>query len=199
MFAGQPLWVPLATHVPVFVERFTAFKQASPHTQQILDALKYRPEDTRVLLAPDARVKGRQVTYAMAFPLTVTAAACEAQGGGMMGAGAFTSLLDSTTSVHVMERLSPSNDAHVSVNMQSKCLRPIRLGDTLTLISRVEKMGARVAFMSAELLRDRPSGNAPPGEEEEPPATSIEEMEHFLRRFERLAYGRHVKCLLRSK
>ncbi|RNF21082.1 thioesterase superfamily protein [Trypanosoma conorhini] len=198
MFARQPLWVPLATHSPAFAERFLAFSRASPHTRRLLEGVTYRPEETRVLLAPDARVAGRRVTHAMAFPLTVTAAVCEAgEDGGAMSGGAFASLLDATTSVHVMERLLPSSDAHVSVNMQSRCLRPIRRGDTLVLISRVEKMGARLAFMSAELLRDRPGESATSAAEA--PATSIAEMDSFLRRFELLASGKHVKFLIRSK
>ncbi|EAN97591.1 hypothetical protein C3747_271g50 [Trypanosoma cruzi] len=202
MFARQPLWVPLLTHAPVFLERYLSLTQASPHTKLLLDSINYSPEDTRVLLVPDARAKGRHVTYAMAFPFTVTAAVCDAgipggADGGVMSSGAFTSLLDVTTTIHVMERIMPSRDAHVSVSMQTNCLHPIQLGEKVLLISRADKMGSRLAFMSAELLRDNCGGNT--ALDGEPPAATVEEMERLLRRFEILANGKHVKCFIRPK
>ncbi|EKF30595.1 hypothetical protein MOQ_005590 [Trypanosoma cruzi marinkellei] len=202
MFARQPLWVPLLTHTPAFLERYLSLTQVSPHTKLLLDSINYLPENTRVLLVPDARAKGRHVTYAMAFPFTVTAAVCDAGSpgsadSGMMSSGAFTSLLDVTTTIHVMERIMPSRDSHVSVNMQVNCLQPIRLGEKVVLISRADKTGSRLAFMSAELLRDNCGANTEL--DGEPPAATVEEMERLLRRFEVLANGKHVKCFIRLK
>ncbi|KEG08797.1 thioesterase superfamily protein [Trypanosoma grayi] len=203
MLSRQSLWVPVAAHSPAFLEHYITFTQRSPHTNLMLKALKYAPENTRVLLQPDSRNKGRNVTLAMAFPFTITSAACEACGAGpaatrAMGSGAFTSLVDTASSLHLMERLLPSDVVHVSVNIQANCLKPISEGERVVLISRMDKAGKRLNFLSAELLRDDSSGSAPGALVDEKEASSVKELERLLRQYTVLGNGKHVKCVIQS-
>ncbi|ORC89390.1 thioesterase superfamily protein [Trypanosoma theileri] len=217
MLKRFPFWVPVSAHTPSFLERGTQFTQSSPHTQLLLTKLNYRLEETRVLCIPDTRKKERLVSLAMAFPFTITADACDVPVGmkpedtPVMSCGALTSLVDTTTSLHVVERLLPENITHVSVDIQVRSLHPIRAGDRVVLISRMDKMGARLAFLSAELLHDNNSEigldtattETTSGKEGEDmnkngnQVGSLKVLEEMIVRHRVLAQGNHVKCLLR--
>ncbi|KAH9597528.1 Thioesterase domain [Trypanosoma melophagium] len=220
MLKRYPFWLPVSTHAPAFIEQCTHFTQKAPHTQMLLNKLHYRPEQTRVLRIPDTRKKDRLVSLAMAFPFTITADVCDLIIGmkagetPVMSCGALTSLVDTTTSIHVVERLLPEDITHVSVNIQVSCLHPIRAGDRVVMISRMDKMGARMAFLSAELLHDTESEELADTAEKKTITTtrgggdvsneignqvgSVKDLEEMIRRYRVLAKGNHVKCLLRS-
>nr|CCC93432.1 conserved hypothetical protein [Trypanosoma congolense IL3000] len=193
MLSRHPLWIPATAHIPKFVDHFNRFLNDSPHNVVMQKALRYNGEDTRVLLTQDS--KGGKSVLAMAFPFTVLPALCDMS---RMGLGVFTSLVDTTTSLHVAAALLPSNDMHVSVSLQTNCVSPITAGEKVVLISRMDKFGKRLAFLSAQLLHegavstDEVCNNLTAGE-------GLQEVERQLREYPVLANGRHVKCILPSK
>ncbi|CBH15194.1 hypothetical protein, conserved [Trypanosoma brucei gambiense DAL972] len=191
MFSRHSLWVPAASHFPKFVEHFNRFLKASPHNVELQKALCYKEEETQLLIIQDP--KARQPIFAMAFPFTVTPALCD---GSRMGLGTFTSLVDTTTSLHVAAALLPTSDMHVSVSLQTNCVQPITAGEKVVMISRMDKFGKRLAFLSARLLRldDVYENTVAPTAGRE-----LEELERQLSQYQTLANGTHVKCILNGK
>ncbi|CCD20769.1 hypothetical protein ERJ75_000681500 [Trypanosoma vivax] len=190
MLTRGAAWVPVATHIPSFLNCFSSFVKDSPHNTALQNVLNYKAENTWALVRTDA--KGRKTTDALAFPFTVPAALCEGQ---RVGLGPFTSLVDTTTSLHVAIALLPSNDMHVSVNIQANAVQPICAGDKVVLISYMDKFGKRLAFVSAQLSRYRDTSEGLTGFE----GLDGEKLERLCASGETLAMGRHVKCILPSK
>lgn len=199
MLTRHPLWLPVASHAPTFLERYVSFVQKSPQSRLLLEAINYCPESTKVFLRPCARRVGQNIIALMAFPFTITPAVCDENGESdvnkhTMTTGAFTSLLDTTTSMHITESLKPSIERHVSVNIQVNLLSPISLGERVVLISKLDKLGKRLAYMSATLLRDECEESLAANNEAHEMSTG--DMDNVLRRYDVLANGTHVKCIL---
>ncbi|RNF02853.1 thioesterase superfamily protein [Trypanosoma rangeli] len=89
--------------------------------------------------------------YAMVWPITITSAVTEAS--GVLSQGAVLALTDMLTSLHVMLAFMPTPVGHVSVSMQSNRMQIIREEDTILVITRIDKMGKRLVFTTAEFIR----------------------------------------------
>ncbi|EAN97570.1 hypothetical protein, conserved [Trypanosoma cruzi] len=89
--------------------------------------------------------------YAMAWPIRITPAVTE--GDGTLSQGAVLAITDMFTSFHAMLALLPSHPGHVSVSMQCNRMQTIREKDAIIVVTRIDKIGNRLIFTTAEFLR----------------------------------------------
>lgn len=205
MLKRQSLWVPLLKHNPAFLDGFHRFLHNNPVTALSATAMDLKPEDIHVALVPDARTPEKLVAALMAFPVHVTPAACDhvhdhAHDDKPMthrdiAYGFATAVCDSYNSFHVMERLLPHFNPHVSVNIQTQCIRPLREGERAVVISTIDKMGKRLVYCKTEFFVEPAVVSAEMAVREKDIKT-LGELQSALMYYEKVVNGTHVKSIL---
>lgn len=208
MLTRQSLWVPLVKHNPAFLENFHRFLHNNPITTLSVSGMRLNPEEIRVALVPDARHPSKQVAAMMAFQVQVTPAACDHVHDHAHEAkpvlhreiayGFANTVCDSYNSFHVMERLLPHFNPHVSVNIQAQCIRPLREGERAVVISTIDKMGKRLVYCKTEFFVEPADASAITAEmvEREKNLKTIEQLRAALIYYEKVVNGTHVKSIL---
>lgn len=203
MLKRQALWVPAVKHNPAFVDYFHRFLVGNPITSLSVAALRIKPEEIQVALEPNSRRPGTMVTSMMAFPATIDASACDTallangEQRQQLSFGLATAVCDSCNSFHVMERLIPQMTPHVSVNIQSQCIAPLRAGDAVVVVSTIEKMGKRLVYCKSEFLVEKPSSAVTAAMiKAEAELSTIAELQASLMQYDKAISGTHVKSIL---
>ncbi|KPI89556.1 hypothetical protein ABL78_1324 [Leptomonas seymouri] len=209
MLKRQSLWVPLVKHNPAFLNGFRQFLRNNPVTTLSVSSMNLNPEEIQVLAVPDARHPLKQVAAMMAFPVQVTPAACECVYDDAhhtkpalhreIAFGLATTVCDSYNSFHVMERLLPHFNAHVSVNIQAQMTRPLREGEKAVVISSIDKMGKRLVYCKSEFFLELAEGSGvltPELVEREQNLKTIDDLRAALMNYEKVMNGTHVKSIL---
>ncbi|KPA78168.1 putative mitochondrial hypothetical protein [Leptomonas pyrrhocoris] len=209
MLKRQSLWVPVVKHNPAFLDGFRRFLTNNPITILSCSLMNVKPEDIHVALVPDARHPSKQVAAMMAFPVRVAPAACDNVHDHAhhdkpvlrreIAFGFATTVCDSFNSLHVMERLLPHSNAHVSVNIQSQMTRPLREGETAVVVSSIDKFGKRLVYCKAEFFVEPAEGSGvltPEFVERERNLRTVDDLRAALMYYEKTMNGTHVKSIL---
>jgi hypothetical protein len=204
MLQRQSLWVPLTKHNPAFLDGFHRFLHNNPVTSLAVATMRLNPEEIHVALVPDARHPEKRVAAMMAFPVQVTAAACDDDHvHGRSDAprreiadGLAMTVCDSYNSFHVMERLLPHFNPHVSVNIQSQCIRPLREGETAVVVSTIDKMGKRLVYCKTEFFVETAAAVTAELIEREKQLKTVDELRAALTYYDKVMNGTHVKSIL---
>lgn len=200
MLSRQPLWVPVVKHNPAFLESYHRFLHSNPICAQNVAAMNLKPEDVHVALVPDRRAPGKHVAAMMAFPMKVLPAACDvhpADGRQLLSFGYASALCDSANSFHVMERLLPAFNAHVSVNIQSQYLRPLVAEEDIVVISEIDKMGKRLVYCKTGYFVEPKVVSAEMQAQDEGVRT-LRDLHAALSSYEKAVNGTHVKSIIAS-
>lgn len=205
MLARQALWVPVVKHCPSFVESFHRFLRDNPITSLSVAAVGLKPEEAQVALEPDTRDPERLVAAMMAFPVQISAAACDfaldapPQRPRELSAGFATSLCDSCNSFQVMQRLLPAFSAHVSVNLESQCLRTLREGEKVVVVSTIDKMGKRLVYCGTDFYVEPTAPVAAEVVERERNLKTLADLRAALTYYEKAVSGAHVKSIVSER
>ncbi|RNF21081.1 thioesterase superfamily protein [Trypanosoma conorhini] len=149
-------WMPLLQVFPNYMNIYAHLRTIDKFGIRLLEE-QLLLDQNRVFVTmrpvPVTQAPGPQQNfpYAMAWPVTVTAAVTE--GDGVLSQGAVLALTDMLTSLHLMLAFMPTPVGHVSVSMQCNRMQTIREGDALLVVTRIDKMGKRLVFTTAEFLR----------------------------------------------
>ncbi|KAG5505688.1 hypothetical protein JKF63_05023 [Porcisia hertigi] len=206
MLTRQALWVPVAKHNPAFVERLHGFLQNNPFTSLNVAAVGLKLEDIRVALEPDARDPNKMITPLMAFPVQVSATACDCvldhqqkDQQPQLNLGFATAICDSFNTFHVMERLLPALNMHVSINIESHCMRNLREGEKFVVVSTIDKIGKRIAYCKANFLVE-PTDPVPTEViQRERNIKTLAELQKALMNYENTFSVAHVKSIISER
>lgn len=205
MLTRQALWVPVVKHNPAFVENVHKLLQASPIASLTAAAIRLKLEEVQVALEPDAWHPDKMIASMMAFPVQISAAACdymlEQQQRQQpkpreLAFGFAISICDSCNTLHVMERLLPASNRHVSVNMQTHCMRNLREEEKVVVVSTIDKMGKRLVYCKTDYFVE---ATAPVPEEvvqRERSVKTLAELRAALMHYEKAVSGAHVKSII---
>ncbi|KAG5479374.1 hypothetical protein LSCM1_04634 [Leishmania martiniquensis] len=200
MLARQALWVPVVKHSPAFVEGAHKLLQKSPITSLNVAAMGLKLEEVQVVLEPDPRHPGKVIASMMAFPACISAAACDFVHGQQqrreLTFGFATSLSDSCNTFHVMERLLPALNPHVSVNIQSHCMRRLREGEKLVVVSTIDKMGKRLVYCKTDFYVEVTEPVPEEMVQREKSIKTPAELRAALMYYEKAVSGSHVKSII---
>ncbi|KAK7200184.1 hypothetical protein NESM_000069300 [Novymonas esmeraldas] len=202
MLSRQALWVPLVQHSPTFTDVFAKFLHNNPITSLNVAAMGLKPEEARVALEPDARSPGKMVVSMMAFPLRVSAAACDVtadQQRRELTFGFATAVCDSCNSIHVIERLLPALNPHVSVNIQSQCARSLVEGEKVVVVSTVDKLGKRLVYCKTWFLAEPTEPVPEEVVQREKGITTVAELRAALAYYETVVTSAHVKSIMADR
>lgn len=196
---GEEVWVPVLQVFPKYTSMYDVVRSIDHHGIKLLDdILALQPQDGLVFMKPipvspvtpnttTMPLKGHIFPFAMAWPFTITKETTDEN--GFLAHGALITLTDMLTSLHLMLALLPQFVGHVSVSMQSNTVRPMREGETIVAVTRVDKMGKRLLFSSMELLLATPLTGLDDGERINAVRTAIQNRKVC-------ANAKHVKSLL---
>ncbi|CAM38836.1 conserved hypothetical protein [Leishmania braziliensis MHOM/BR/75/M2904] len=203
LLARQALWVPVVKHNPTFVEQVHKFLQISPITSLTAAAIGLKLEEVRVALEPDARHTDKMVASMMAFPVQISGAACdsvlEQQQRRELSFGFATSMCDSCNTIHLIERLLPASHSHVSVSIQSNCMRNLREGEKLLVVSTIDKMGKRLVYCKTDFFVEVTEPVPEEVVQRERNIKTLAELRVALMHYEKAVSGAHVKLIIAER
>ncbi|KAG5506054.1 hypothetical protein GH5_05735 [Leishmania sp. Ghana 2012 LV757] len=198
----QALWVPVVKHSPAFVECAQKLLQSSPITSLNAAAMGLKLEEVQVALEPDPRHPDQMMSSMMAFPVQISAPACDFvpdQQPRELTFGFAISLSDSCNTLHVMERLLPALNPHVSVNIQSHCMRNLREGERLVVVSSIDKMGKRLVYCKTDFYVEAAEPVPEEVVQREKSIKTLAELRAALMYYEKAVSGSHVKSIMSER
>ncbi|KAG5479759.1 hypothetical protein LSCM4_05766 [Leishmania orientalis] len=205
----QALWVPVVKHSPAFVECAQKLLQSSPITSLNAAAMGLKLEEVQVALEPDPRHPDQMMSSMMAFPVQISAPACDfvpdqqslaqQQQPRELTFGFAISLSDSCNTLHVMERLLPALNPHVSVNIQSHCMRNLREGERLVVVSSIDKMGKRLVYCKTDFYVEAAEPVPEEVVQREKSIKTLAELRAALMYYEKAVSGSHVKSIMSER
>lgn len=190
----SPLLLPIHQHNPDYRSVHHFLFQHDRFCNFAFQKLQYDYFDTHCLVKRDPTT-GKDVTQLMLFPFRVTLPTTNVF--GTLHGGMLMTMVDLCTSLHIGERLLPAKPGHVSVNLSTNFITAAQQEDTLVAVTRIDKIGKRLAYTSVDFLLDNKRRGSSSSSSSSSSVDTVEAVEEMLQKdYVTIAQGKHVKSII---